>query len=152
MFCAIALRFLKSISAVEDIFYFMKVLYYIQCCFILEKQRPCYFDTIEAAPNGPILPTPRDLYRFYRSSPLEKALPPFSGSIDDADKELINRVCLNCMDYNFMELSSKTHEDKPWQDADERAKNNQDITIPLEDLLHFYSENPGRLDFVRKSA
>lgn len=110
-----------------------KLLYYIQAAFLVEKNTPCFADSIENWRHGPVVPEVYQKYKKYLYNDIaDRQREYFEIHIDDnynirsncikfdnekieeEDKKLINKVVDSLSKFGPWQLVDKTHEEDPW--------------------------------------
>lgn len=121
-----------------------KLLYFVQGCFLVDKDAPCFNEKIEAWDFGPVVPEAYQEYKIYGATNIPKVTRYFyfnpnnlfdsgykeftDNVIEDNDKELINDVVDSLSAMSAMGLVEYTHQQSPWKDAYKKGMNCE-ITI-----------------------
>lgn len=121
-----------------------KVLYFIQAYFLIEKNKLCFNEKIEAWDFGPVIPKAFYEYKQYGSGNIptiksyiildknniwdSKKIEFDDGIITNEDKILINKVINKFKNYSATDLVSLTHKQSPWIDT-YIPYQNKEITI-----------------------
>lgn len=105
-----------------------KLLYFTQCNFIIEKNKPCFEEKIVAWPYGPVVVEAYDKFKIYGNLKITTNYDYEKIDIDDKDKEYIIDVIKNFKYMNDFELVDLTHNQSPWINASEKGINTE-ITI-----------------------
>ncbi len=89
-----------------------KILYYIQECFLKEKDRKAFSEPIEAWQFGPVVPKVYDEYRIYGGRTIVWILDaPDNVSIDKEDKVLIDGIVEEKRNLDPWEMVQETHKE-----------------------------------------
>ena len=89
-----------------------KILYYIQECFLKEKDRKAFPERIEAWQFGPVIPKVYDEYRIYGGRTIVWILDaPDNVSIDKEDKVLIDGIVEEKRKLDPWEMVQETHKE-----------------------------------------
>ena len=117
-----------------------KLLYFVQCHFLMQKNDICFKDNIEAWNLGPVIPS---VYREYKkfgagnipSSYVHEKIK--DDYIEFSDKELISDVVVRLSEYSAMDLVDITHRQAPWKDVYVQHENNE---ITIDSIRKYFSE------------
>lgn len=117
-----------------------KLLYFVQCHFLMQKNDICFKDNIEAWNLGPVIPS---VYREYKkfgagnipSSYVREKIK--DDEIEPSDKKLISDVVVRLSEYSAMELVDITHNQSPWKNTYERNCNR---TIQVESIKEYFCQ------------
>lgn len=116
-----------------------KILYFVQADFLVNKDEPCFEESIEAWDFGPVVPDVYHEYKKYgsRALPSIKEYIDFRGNIWDSkvrnydkniicvkDREMINEMVDSCSEYSAGALVEITHNQAPWLEAYRSGWNN----------------------------
>ncbi|MDR0407473.1 MAG: DUF4065 domain-containing protein [Campylobacteraceae bacterium] len=69
-----------------------KMLYYVQCFFLVEKKKPLFDDDFEAWKFGPVIPDVYREYRIYGALPISSDADKAEIDIDNKEMELLNDI------------------------------------------------------------
>ena len=110
-----------------------KLLYFAQGCFLIDKDRPCFNEKIEAWDLGPVVPEAYREYKVYGATSIPPIKQVFkinkdnwlkSGYVEykdniiiDEDKTELNEVVDSLSKLSAFDLVEYTHGQKPWKDA-----------------------------------
>lgn len=94
-----------------------KILYFVQAEFLVAKGHPCFKEEFEAWYFGPVIPKIYHFYKVYGSAtiPYVSAETNFPFSLED--RELIDGIIDQCVQYSALELVKMTHNQAPWKNA-----------------------------------
>lgn len=99
-----------------------KLCYYSQAWFLAWNELPMFDEDFEAWANGPVCP---GLFRLHRGRFIVSSdeMPQLSGehSLNENEKETIDKVISYYGDKDAHWLSELTHKELPWKSARERA-------------------------------
>ena len=107
-----------------------KILYFIQAEFLMDTQKPCFEDQIEAWDFGPVVPNVYFEYRIYGSCniPCTTTLQIFTHTISQSARKLMDGIITQCAQYSASTLVDITHSQSPWIDAYNHPGHNNPIT------------------------
>ena len=110
-----------------------KLLYFIQIYFLIETEKPCFYNEIEAWDFGPVIPIAYNEYKQYASTHIpyikqyieydknsiwnSKRVDYNNNIISNDDKYLINAVVDKLANYTATDLVNITQHQKPWVHA-----------------------------------
>ncbi len=110
-----------------------KLLYFAQGCFLIDKDKPCFNEKIEAWDFGPVVPEAYHEYKVYGATNIPPITHVFkfdkdnlfkSGYVEykdniitDEDKAELNEVVDSLSKLSAIDLVEYTHSQKPWKDA-----------------------------------
>lgn len=110
-----------------------KLLYFIQVYFLIETEKPCFYNKIEAWDFGPVIPIAYNEYKQYASTHIpyikqyieydknsiwnSKRVDYNNNIISNDDKYLINAVVDKLANYTATDLVNITQHQKPWVNA-----------------------------------
>lgn len=131
-----------------------KILYFVQAYFLyLDKEKPCFYEAIEAWDFGPVVPEVYREYKQYGSGniPTVKSYIKYSHgnywnakkfsfedrNIQQEDKIKINKMVDALSKYSATDLVTITHNQNPWRDAYKPFLNNK---ISNESLWEYFHE------------
>lgn len=122
-----------------------KILYYVQAAFLVEKNKPCFYQDIVNWQHGPVVPGVYHSFAKYGDSPIlyigsvstleykdgrfafrDHALTAYK--ISQEDILLINKVLDGLMCYDAWFLAARTMEEEPWV---ELGTNYNSIILPI---------------------
>ncbi|SEN91995.1 Uncharacterized phage-associated protein [Peptostreptococcus russellii] len=95
-----------------------KLLYFIQCHFLIKRGEICFNDNIEAWNLGPVVPAVYREYKKFGAGNIpgvyvqNKMLNEY---IFDSDKKLIEEVVNRLSSYSAIDLVEITHNQSPWK-------------------------------------
>ena len=130
----------------------VKVLYFIQAHYLVNENRPCFRDAIEAWDFGPVVAevwreyarygngtipktAVKKRYELKRESSKSRGRMYFSENIiSDEDKELIDEVVLFFAPYSATSLTDLSMSQSPWN----RAYNTGEKIISPESLIDYF--------------
>lgn len=127
-----------------------KILYFIQAVFLINRDKPCFTEEIEAWDFGPVVPEAYHEFKRYGSLDIPTVTSYYEQSdnwnferttyndkdIADGDKELINEVINKFSGYAATDLVNITHQQMPWLDAYVPHMNN---IITKESIKEYFS-------------
>lgn len=102
-----------------------KILYFIQANFLVELQKPCFCEEIEAWDFGPVVPEVYKSYRMFGTANipyLEKS--EIFQSISEQDKKCMDEIIEKCSKYSTSELVAITQKQLPWMEAYQKYYHN----------------------------
>ena len=114
-----------------------KILYYVQAQFLLNYEKPCFQESIEAWDIGPVVPVAYRKYTKYGGASIFRADKEDIGYISPEDLAQIWSVVVSCADHTAAELTKITQQQTPWKKAYNPYKAN---IIPNESILTFFEE------------
>ena len=116
-----------------------KVLYFVQADFLINRDIPCFMESIEAWDFGPVVPEVYHKYKIFGSSMIPSFI---CGSIAEKirtlDKEMINEIVDLCAGKSTSELVDITHQQEPWKNAYRKYCNN---IITNESIRKYFTED-----------
>ena len=114
-----------------------KILYFVQAEFLVDTNKPCFREAIEAWDFGPVVPEVYREYKIYGSAniPVSKKSPIMPISKTDISR--INGIVDECSEYSASQLVEITHHQRPWIDAYIPGMNRE---ITPESIYEFFSE------------
>lgn len=114
-----------------------KMLYFVQAEFLVDKGEPCFLERIEAWDFGPVVPEVYRAYKVYGSANIPNGFLEKSSQIKSDDKNRIDAIVDQCMQYSASQLVEITHHQSPWVEAYRRGWNNE---ITLDSIESYFSE------------
>lgn len=114
-----------------------KVLYFIQAQFLVNQNRPCFKERIEAWSFGPVVPQVYYEYKFFGSADINYLTNKVQETTSSEDEKLIKSIVDECSDYSASQLVRITHNQAPWKDAFVLYQNN---VISSESIKKYFSE------------
>lgn len=130
-----------------------KLLYFVQGCFLIEKNEPCFNDPIEAWEFGPVVSEAYQEYKMYGASNIPPITKYFhidkenwlnsgyvkyqDNVISNEDKKIIEQVVDSLSSATALDLVRTTHEQTPWKDAYVAGKNS---IISLDDIKKYFKK------------
>ena len=121
-----------------------KLLYFVQGCFLIEKETPCFNEAIEAWDFGPVVPEAYREYKVYgatnippisryfvfdKDNWLNSGYVPYKDDvIIEDDKKIIDGIVNSLSKLSAFDLVECTHNQDPWKKAYVPGCNNE-ITI-----------------------
>lgn len=116
-----------------------KLLYFIQCYFLMKKADICFTDDIEAWNLGPVIPS---VYREYKkfgagNIPLAYVQNKIVNdtSIEERDRVFIEDVICKLSGFSAVDLVDITHKQSPWKNTYSRNCNN---VIQIESIKEYF--------------
>ena len=91
-----------------------KLLYYVQAEFLVNTDKPCFSEEIEAWDFGPVVPEVYYLYNIYGSTNIPDVSDGVKGRISQSDQLRIEDIVDRCADYSAAQLTEITHQQEPW--------------------------------------
>lgn len=131
-----------------------KLLYFVQAYFLVEKNKPCFKESIKAWQYGPVVPSVYHEFKNYGNLSIPEVdsyLQPnpdallglervkYKSQISDADKHSIDKVVDIFKDSSAIGLMEVTHNQKPWKDAYDK-KSETDGTITNEAIKSYFKD------------
>lgn len=111
-----------------------KLLYLIQAYFLISKNKPYFFNTIEAWDFGPVVPDVYSRYKVFGATTIPA--PRFRNfNITDCDQKLVNEVIEKFRRYTATDLMKLTQCQAPWQEAFEYK-----TLISIDSLRRYFCE------------
>lgn len=102
-----------------------KILYFVQAEFLVNENRPCFKEEIEAWDFGPVVPEVYHEFKIFGSADIPKVV---CGAADEVilerDQVIINEMVDECGEYSAARLVEITHNQAPWKEAYEKYCNN----------------------------
>ena len=130
-----------------------KLLYVVQGFFLVDKDKACFDEKIQAWDFGPVVPEAYREYKIYGAINIPTITRYFSlnkenlfeseyieykdNTIIDDDKTTINEVVDSLSKVSALGLMKWTHEQDPWKKAYKRGENNE---ISLEDIKEWFKQ------------
>lgn len=111
-----------------------KLLYFIQCDFIIQLKRPCFYNDIEAWVFGAVIPDVYYKYKFFGSANIPYSYIKWYCKPDFLDNEqnIIDSVIINCSKFSNTQLGRIVQNQDPWIIAYHKSIDNK-ITNKLID-------------------
>ena len=95
-----------------------KLLYFVQAKFLVDANRPCFSDVIEAWDYGPVVPDVYREYRIYGSSNIPCSYDYNHFDYLDRDEiKIMDDILAEVSGYTASQLVKLTHHQSPWIDA-----------------------------------
>lgn len=112
-----------------------KVLYFIQAEFLVDINKPCFFEEIEAWDFGPVVPTVYRKYKIYGSANI-----PFNSYEKkifflENDRKRIDEMIEQCSNFSASALVEITHRQSPWIESYKKGRNS---VITRESIRSFF--------------
>ena len=125
-----------------------KLVYYAQAFHLGSEDEPLFSEPLHAWRYGPVSPELWSRYRYRRGL---IGPPDASGeeAFTDRQREVVELVYERFRDLSGIDLAHRTHEEAPWQQATERARDGGDDVITHEQMRSYYR---GRLAVLAESA
>lgn len=130
-----------------------KILYFVQGCFLVDKDVPCFNEKIEAWDFGPVVPEAYREYKIYGATNIPRItryLSFINGTsfgirfvdykdnvIEDDDKTMIEEVVDSLSGISALGLVDYTHQQDPWKNAYSKGKNTE---ITLESIKECFKQ------------
>ena len=114
-----------------------KILYFVQAEFLVDKDEPCFSETIEAWDFGPVIPIVYHKYKVFGSASIPHITKNDACPFSSDDKKLIDGIVDECTKYSASALVDITHQQTPWKDAYRPYCN---APIPNESIKQFFKE------------
>ena len=118
-----------------------KLLYFVQGCFLIEKDAPCFNEAIQAWDFGPVVPEAYREYKIYGATNIPRITQYLSFKNDNSfeivfkdfkddiivndDKMTIDDVVDSLSKISALGLVGYTHQQAPWQEAYKKGKNTE---------------------------
>lgn len=113
-----------------------KILYFIQANFLVNLDKACFYEDIEAWNFGPVVPSVYYKYKVFGSSNISS-----NESTNEKfllnDRKLIEIMIDECSKYSASQLVDITHNQRPWKNAYRRGANN---IITNESILEYFKK------------
>ncbi|WP_407397818.1 Panacea domain-containing protein [Anaerovibrio sp.] len=110
------------------------VLYFIQAKYLLELNKPCFEQTMEARSTGIIVEDVFNEYKLYEGG----LIPHDSDSIPDiGDSSLIDEVVKQCNKKSFAQLRDIITRQTPWKEA---YNNGYQPEITLDSMKEYFQD------------
>lgn len=93
-----------------------KLLYYCQGWSLVRRDRPAFYERIQAWAHGPVVP---EVFQEFKSYGRD-AIPANQGdckAVSEGDAAFVNGVWAVYKPYSAISLSQMTHDERPWKDA-----------------------------------
>jgi len=110
-----------------------KLLYYIQGTYLAIKGEPAFSEEILAWKYGPAVHSVYAKYKEYGREQIQ--ITNEISCINKQDQEIIAEIYQKYRCFTAEQLMKKTHEESPWQNADESQ------AISLENIREYFSNN-----------
>lgn len=92
-----------------------KLLYFVQAKFLVDANKPCFSDVIEAWDYGPVVPDVYRKYRIYGSSNIPCVYDyNHFDYLDRNDMEIMDEILADVSKYSASQLVNITHHQSPW--------------------------------------
>lgn len=124
-----------------------KLLYYCQGYHLAIHGKPMFEDKIEAWQHGPVVP---EVYREFKGVQGNFISPDKEGKLQQEDLKQIDQEKQHVIEevfdllghYDAWKLRNKTHEEKPWIKAQEKAEKEQKTNVVIEnkDMKEYFSQ------------
>ena len=117
-----------------------KILYYIQGKYLALHRSPLFPEDIEAWTYGPVV---RKVYVKYVSNgalPLKPDIKESMPNLSEQEKECVNAVLNEKLDFSASTLVGITHNEAPWLEHAEEVKNGAKPTISIDRIYRFFAE------------
>lgn len=129
-----------------------KILYFVQAAFLVNINKKCFNESIEAWDFGPVVPEVYHEFKFYGNNNIpsiyeyidysngvwEAEKVKFdNGIIEIDDRDLINGMIEECCKYSAGRLVEITHNQDPWINAYTKGCNN---IITRKSIKKFFGE------------
>ena len=117
-----------------------KILYYIQGKYLALYRKPLFPEDIEAWAYGPVV---REVYVKYVSNGALPLKPDKKGNMPDLsqqEKECIDAVLDEKLDFSASTLVGMTHNESPWLEHAEEVKSGGKPTITTDRIYRFFTE------------
>lgn len=116
-----------------------KILYFVQAAFLVDHNRQCFAEQIEAWDFGPVVPEVYHHFKIFGSSDI----PAFEGLnkktiIKRSERKIINEMVDQCAEYSASSLVEITHHQDPWCKAYKKGRNN---IISNESIRKYFNED-----------
>ena len=117
-----------------------KILYFIQAEFLIAKHQPCFAEKIQAWDFGPVVPEVYYTYRMYGGANIPCiGKSGVSRLISARDREILNGIIDEGMQYSASALVDITHSQSPWIEAYNRPGYNNEITT--DSIKRYFGED-----------
>lgn len=114
-----------------------KLLYFVQAEFLVNTNKPCFFEEIGAWDFGPVVPEVYHYFKIYGSSSIPCRGRGFLVMILPEDQNRINAMVNVCAKYSAAQLVDFTHKQTPWIKAYAPYKSN---IISKRSIKDFFSK------------
>lgn len=94
-----------------------KILYFIQAEFLVNLDKPCFSEEIQAWSFGPVVPDVYKQYRAYGATNIPDQKDEGFELISEQDKEHLDAIIDNAAEYSVLGLTEITHRQSPWKNA-----------------------------------
>lgn len=119
-----------------------KILYFVQAEFLVTKNKPCFYEDIEAWDFGPVIPVVYHKYEIFGSANFPYNIDcTINTIIANKDIELINEIIDITAPYSSPQLVSVTQKQSPWLQAYYTLTHNH--IISNESIKEFFNEKEG---------
>lgn len=128
-----------------------KLVYYAYSWTLVNNKKRLFDESIQAWPNGPVVPSLYHLLKQYGSSPIpgefvgitsQEEFEKLSGKFPKEIKDTLDKTYEQYMTFTAFELVVSTHSEKPWKEArkglDPTDRSN--VTISDELILEQYGQ------------
>ena len=114
-----------------------KILYFVQAEFLVDINKPCFREAIEAWDFGPVVPEVYREYKIYGSANIPASKKKSIMPISTNDISRIDGIVDECSEYSASQLVEITHHQKPWINAYVPGKNRE---ITKASIYEFFAE------------
>ena len=102
-----------------------KILYFVQAAFLVDCDRACFKEVIEAWDFGPVVPEVYHYFKIFGSANIPKSVAINAEiAIMRSDRPIINEMVDQCAEYSASALVELTHNQDPWRNAYRKGYNN----------------------------
>lgn len=115
-----------------------KSLYLIQAYFLIQTEKPCFLEEIEAWDFGPVVPEVYRKYKQFGSADIHvrcRSLEEIQKGFEKEDRKMIEEVVNRFADFSATDLTILTQNQMPWIEA----FNRREKVIQCEDILEYFS-------------
>lgn len=137
-----AIRYSQQQNYSLNITKLMKLLYFIQAKYLVEKNSKCFNENILAWSFGPAIYEVFERYKLFMC--LNPLIIEADDSIDNWTKKLIEFIVEKYADKGPIDLTIQTHSSGPWKDHWKEGSEYIWNEIPVEEIKEYYSSEIGR--------
>lgn len=114
-----------------------KILYFVQAEFLVDTNKPCFNEAIEAWSFGPVVPEVYRAYKVYGSANIPVRAASGVDFISQEDQQIIDAMVERCAAYSASQLVEITHHQEPWIKAYKQGYNQ---VITQDSIQQYFAE------------
>ena len=116
-----------------------KILYFIQAEFLVNLDKPCFSEEIQAWNSGPVVPEVYKQYRAYGATNIPAQKDEGFELIFGQDKEHLDAIIDNAAKYSASGLAEITRRQSPWKNAHKKS----DCVIRQSVIKEYFASDKG---------